>query len=402
MKFNYQARNTTGQIQTGVVEATNKDIALDILKAHGLYVTALEEVVLPIYAKKVSFFEFTTKKDIVIFSRQLSIMLKSRIPLVEIFQTIAKQTSKAGFREKIMKIAEEVEGGSSLSKALSAFPKIFSSFYINMVKSGEATGKLTDVFTYLADYLERDYKFRSKIVAALIYPAFILVVFLIVGVIVVTFVIPQLTKALAESGQQLPYITRLIMGTSDFIRTKWWLVVSVIAILVIAFIRIIKTPKGKKTIDTFLLKVPLVGSFLKKFYMTRFALNLSTLVSGGLPIAQSLQIAGDVVGNTVYKQIIFRTRDEVRKGETISSVLQNYPKIISPLFFQMVVVGEKTGTLENSLKNVVDFYQSDTEKSLDELTRLIEPAMIVVLGVVVAVLMVGVILPIYSTIGNIQ
>ena len=402
MKFNYQARNTTGQIQTGVVEATNKDIALDILKAHGLYVTALEEVVLPIYAKKVSFFEFTTKKDIVIFSRQLSIMLKSRIPLVEIFQTIAKQTSKAGFREKIMKIAEEVEGGSSLSKALSAFPKIFSSFYINMVKSGEATGKLTDVFTYLADYLERDYKFRSKIVAALIYPAFILVVFLIVGVIVVTFVIPQLTKALAESGQQLPYITRLIMGTSDFIRTKWWLVVSVIAILVIAFIRIIKTPKGKKTIDTFLLKVPLVGSFLKKFYMTRFALNLSTLVSGGLPIAQSLQIAGDVVGNTVYKQIIFRTRDEVRKGETISSVLQNYPKIISPLFFQMVVVGEKTGTLENSLKNVVDFYQSDTEKSLDELTRLIEPAMIVVLGVVVAVLMVGVVLPIYSTIGNIQ
>ena len=402
MKFNYQARNTTGQIQTGVVEATNKDIALDILKAHGLYVTALEEVVLPIYAKKVSFFEFTTKKDIVIFSRQLSIMLKSRIPLVEIFQTIAKQTSKAGFREKIMKIAEEVEGGSSLSKALSAFPKIFSSFYINMVKSGEATGKLTDVFTYLADYLERDYKFRSKIVAALIYPAFILVVFLIVGVIVVTFVIPQLTKTLAESGQQLPYITRLIMGTSDFIRTKWWLVVSVIAILVIAFIRIIKTPKGKKTIDTFLLKVPLVGSFLKKFYMTRFALNLSTLVSGGLPIAQSLQIAGDVVGNTVYKQIIFRTRDEVRKGETISSVLQNYPKIISPLFFQMVVVGEKTGTLEASLKNVVDFYQSDTEKSLDELTRLIEPAMIVVLGVVVAIMMVGVILPIYSTIGNIQ
>ena len=402
MKFNYQARNTTGQIQTGVVEATNKDIALDILKAHGLYVTALEEVVLPIYAKKVSFFEFTTKKDIVIFSRQLSIMLKSRIPLVEIFQTIAKQTSKAGFREKIMKIAEEVEGGSSLSKALSAFPKLFSAFYINMVKSGEATGKLTDVFTYLADYLERDYKFRGKIVAAMIYPAFILVVFLIVGVIVVTFVIPQLTKALAETGQQLPYITRLIMGTSDFVRTKWWIVVSALAILVFAFIRIIKTPKGKKTIDTFLLKVPLVGSFLKKLYMTRFALNLSTLVSGGLPIAQSLQITGDVVGNTVYKQIIFRTRDEVRKGETISSVLQNYPKVISPLFFQMVVVGEKTGTLENSLKNVVDFYQSDTEKSLDELTRLIEPAMIVVLGVVVAVLMVGVVLPIYSTIGNIQ
>ncbi len=402
MKFNYQARNTNGQIQSGIVEATNKDIALDILKAHGLYVTALEEVVLPIYAKKITFFEFITKKDIVIFSRQLSIMLKSRIPLVEIFQTIAKQTSKAGFREKILKIAEEVEGGSSLSKAISAFPKLFSSFYINMVKSGEATGKLTDVFTYLADYLERDYRFRGKIMAALIYPAFILLVFIVVGVIVVTFVIPQLSKALEETGQQLPYITRLIIGVSDFVRTKWWLVIAVLVVLVVLIVRALRTQKGKRIIDSFLLKVPLVGSFLRKFYMTRFALNLSTLVSGGLPIAQSLQITGDVVGNTVYKEIIFRTRDEVRKGETISSILQNYPKAISPLFYQMVVVGEKTGTLEASLKNVVDFYQSDTEKSLDELTRLIEPALIVVLGVVVAVLMIGVVLPIYSTIGNIQ
>lgn len=397
MKFNYQARDETGEIQSGVVEASNREAAFNVLKTHGLYVTALEEITaVPIYARKLKIFERVTKKDIVLFSRQISIMFKSKVPVVETLQTIAKQARKSVLKEKILKITGKVEGGTPLSKAFSIYPKIFTPFYINMVKSGEASGKLSDVFVYLADYLEREHSFRGKAKGAMVYPFFILFVFLAVVTIIMVYVIPQLAEVLEETEQELPLVTRIVMAISGFLRTRGIIAALVFLGLIIALVRFVKSKTGKKFFDRNLLKLPLLGGFLKKLYLARCALNLSTLISGGLPIAQALEITGEVVGNNLYKEVILKTRDEVKKGEPISSVLERYPNLIFPLFYQMVMVGEKTGTLDSSLMNVVEFYQRDVDQTLDSFIKLLEPIFIILLGGVVAGLMASVLMPLYS------
>lgn len=396
MKFNYQARTKEGESKSGIVEASNREAAFAALKAKDLFVTILEEVSIPIYARKLEFLERVTSKDIVVFSRQLSIMIKSKVPLVETLRTIAAQTRKLGFREKILKIVEEIEGGSTLSKAFALYPKLFTPFYINMVKSGEASGKLNEIFLHLADYLEKENAFRSKLAGAMIYPAFIVIVFVAVVLIIMVYVIPQLAEVLMSTDQELPWITEVVMNTSVFLQTGWWVILLIMVGIVVGIVRFAKSKFGKDFFDKTFLKIPLLSGFLKKVYLSRFALNLSTLVSGGLPIVQALDITGKVVGNTRYQEIIFETRDGVKKGETISSILERYPKYISPLFFQMIIAGEKTGSVDESLLNVVQFYQDDVDRSLDTFVRLLEPIFIVVLGGFVAGLMGAVLMPLYS------
>lgn len=397
MKFNYQARSKEGKIQTGIVEASSREAAFNVLKGHGLYVTALETLdSTPFYARQLNFFSKANKKDVVMFSRQLSIMLKSNVPIVESFRAIGKQSKKADLREKIIKLAEEVEGGNTLSQALSIFPKLFSPFYVNMVKAGEASGKLSEVFSYLADYLEKQADFSSKIKGAMVYPIFILVVALGVIGLIMGYVIPSLTEVLEASGTELPGITRIVIACSRFVQTRWWLLILAFGGLIGGFLYFKKTPKGSELIDKTLLKIPVVKGFLKKLYLTRVALNLTTLISGGLPIAQSLQITGDVVNSYTYREILYETRDGVKRGESISYIFNRYPDLISPLFFQMVSVGEKTGTLDTSLKNIVQFYEKDVDRALDSFIRLLEPIFIIVLGGLVAGLMGAVLLPIYS------
>jgi len=397
MKFNYQARTKEGEIKSGVVEASNREAAFTVLKSYGFFVTVLEEIEIPFYAQKVKFLERVTRKDVVVFSRQLSIMIKSKVPIVETLRTIAKQMRKLSFKEKILKVAEEVEGGSPLSKSFALFPKLFSVFYVNMVKSGEVSGKLSDVFSYLADYLEREENFRSKIKAAMVYPIFVVIVFVGVVAIIMVYVIPQLAEVLQSTGQELPFITVVVISFSDFLKNNLLVVFLVLAGLIVGLIYFRRSKYGQDFFDRFFLRVPLMSGFLKKLYLSRFALNLSTLISGGLPIAQSLHITGEVVGNIVYKEIIEETKEGVKRGDTMSLILEKYPNFISPLFFQMIIAGERTGSIDESLLNVVEFYQQDVDRSLDAFVRLLEPIFIVLLGGVVAGLMGAVLMPLYST-----
>jgi type IV pilus assembly protein PilC len=396
MKFNYQARTKTGRIQTGVIEASDREAAFNVLKSHELYPTILEKLAVPFYSRKLTIFQRTNKKDVVVFSRQLAIMFKSDVPIVESFKTIARQATKQDFKEKLLKIAGSIEGGTSLSKSLALYPKLFSPFYVNMVKSGEVSGKLTDVFVYLADYLEKESYFQSKLRGAMIYPAFVIVVFFIVVSVIVVYVIPQLSRVLKESKTTLPLVTRVVLSTSDFLRSHALVMIMAVVLIIAVIVSLVRSKQGKRILGNYFLKMPLIGPFLKKYYLSRLALNLSTLVSGGLPIAQALEITGNVVGNEEYKKIILKTRDGVKKGETISSIISNYPDLIAPLFYQMVSVGEKTGNLDSSLKNVVEFYQRDVDQSLDTFLQLLEPIFIVLLGGVVGGLMAAVLMPLYS------
>lgn len=395
MKFNYQARTKTGEIQSGVVEASTKEAALTLLQKYGLYVTSLEAAKEPWFLKKMRIFERITRKDLVLFSRQLAIMFQSNVPPVDTLQTLASQTKNPAFKEKIGKLAEEVEGGTPLSQALALYPALFSPFYISMTKSGEAVGRLPETLNHLADHLEREYHFRSRVIGAMIYPSLVLFVFLVVFVAMIFFIMPQLIEVLEATGQELPLITEIAIAITTFLRNWIFLIILVLFFSIIFIFWYYKTKKGRKFFDRFFLKLPFLGEFLKKIYLSRFAENLSTLISGGLPIAQALEITGEVIGNDLYQKIVFETRDRVRKGEAISSVLKRYPETISPLFIQLTVVGERTGKIGSSLMNIVDFYQKEIDRSLDSLLSLLEPLVIIFLGLLVGGLVGSILIPLY-------
>ena len=397
MKFNYQARTQKGDIQTGTVEAFSREAALALLQKHKLFITFLRKAeVRPFYAKRIKILERISKKDIVTFSRQLSLMFRSKIPLVEALQILAGQSRNLSFREKILTLSEEIKSGTPFSQALARYPKLFSSFYVSMVKSGEVSGTLTESLDYLADHLEREYHLFSKIKGAMIYPALIVVVMLGVLAVMMFFVIPNIALVLTETGQELPFLTKIVIAFSEFFRSWGWILALAFFGFLVLIFRYFKTPAGKKLGDRTILRLPLVGPFLKMIYLSRFAENLSTLISGGLPITQALEITGEIVGNDVYQTIVLHTKDEVSRGERISSVLAQYPEHFPPILTQMVTVGEKTGTLDQSLMSVVDFYRKELEHSTDNLLSILEPVLIVFLGLVVAGLMAAVLLPLYK------
>jgi type IV pilus assembly protein PilC len=397
MKFNYQARTAKGEVQSGIVEASSREAATSLLRKYGLYVTILEEVAAPpIYAKKIKIFERVSRSDVVLFSRQLSIMFKSKVPLVEALRVLSSQAQNPELKEKILEMSEEVEGGTSFSGALSRHPEIFSSFYVAMVKAGEVSGTLSESLEYLAEHLEREYHLTAKMRGALMYPSLIVFVVFLVLALMIFFVIPHLSEVLMGTGQELPAVTKGVIGLSTFLKKWGWVIVLGIAALILAGFRYYKTEKGKKFFDRLSLKLPVVGPFLKMLFIARFAENLSTLISGGLPIATALQTVGEIVGNSCYKEVIFDARDKVRRGEPVSSVLARAPEVFPPVFIQMTLVGEKTGTLDSTLMNIVNFYKKEIDRTIDNLLSILEPALIVVLGVVVAGLMLAILVPLYQ------
>ena len=397
MKYNYQARTKKGEVQTGIIEASSREAATTLLRKHGMYVTILEEVAAsPLYAKKIKIFERVSRSDIVLFSRQLSIMFKSKVPLVEALGVLSVQTRNSELKEKILELSEEVEGGTSFSGAISRHPQIFSSFYVAMVKAGEVSGTLSESLEYLAEHLEREYHLIAKMRGALMYPFLIIFVVFLVLALMIFFVIPNLSEVLIGTGQELPAVTKAVIGLAAFLRNWGWVIVLGIIVLILAGFRYYQTKKGKKFFDKIFLKLPVIGPFLKMLYVARFAENLSTLISGGLPIASALQTVGEIVGNTRYKEVIFDTRDKVRKGEPISSVLARAPEVFPPVFIQMTLVGEKTGTLDSTLMNIVNFYKKEIDRTIDNLLSILEPALIIILGVIVAGLMLAILVPLYQ------
>jgi len=396
MKFNYQGRTKEGENRIGQVEASSKDAAINLLQKYNLYVTFLEESKPPIYAKKIKFFESISRKDVVLFSRQLSIMFKSKVSLVEALRVLAAQMKSADFKEKVFEISEEVEAGTAFSKALSKYPKIFSSFYVSMVKSGEISGKLSEVLSYLSEHLEREYHLAAKAKGAMVYPALVFFVVIAVIFLMVFLVIPNLTQVLQSSGQELPATTKFALSLSGLVRSWGWLFILLLVFLVIFISRYSATEMGKKNVDKYILKIPFLKDLLQMIYITRFSENLSTLVSGGLPITQALDTVADVIGNTSYQEIILESREGVRKGEPISSVLSGHPDLFPPVFVQMVLVGEKTGSLDSVLMNITHFYQKEIDRTIDSLLSILEPVMIVFLGLVVGGMMFSILTPLYQ------
>jgi len=399
MKFNYIVKNNRGESQRGMIDALNKPVALKTLQDRGLVVIKLQSIEkVPIFSRKIKFFEKVKRKDIFIFFRQLAILVDANVPLVQSLRSMSQQIESEYFKEIVSNIANDIDGGMAFSKAISKYPKVFSIFSINLIKTGEVSGQLQESLIYLADHLENEYYLISKIRGAMSYPIFILGVFLLVGILVLVMVIPQLTSILTEAGQELPWSTKLVIFTSNFIISYGWILFLLSIALGFGFWRYKDTEKGRIACDTIKLKIPVFGKILQKTYLARVSDSLSALTKGGVSVIQSLNVSGQVVGNSVFQAILFRARDEIKMGRSISATLEDHEEF-PPLFCQMIKTGEQTGKLDTILEKLSIFYKKEVENVVDNLSQLIEPILLVFLGIGVSILVFSVFMPIYNLAG---
>lgn len=402
MKYIYQARSKEGKMETGTVEASSKESAALLLQKYSIFVTSIkEQTPLFLRTENISFLNKVSKKDLAVFSRQLSLMLQSQVSVTLALKSLATQVKNPTFKEKILKIAQLVEEGNSLSESFSTFPDVFNVFYVSLVKTGEASGKISDSLLYLSDHLEREYDITAQIKGALIYPILVICVLIIVMIVVMVFVMPQLVELLKQTAAEPPFFTKLMIGFYAFLGSYGWIVFVGFFLTVLSIIYYLTTKEGKKRYDEWSLKVPFIGDFLKKIFLVRFAESVSTLIGAGLSINSALRITKDTVANSVYKKIIGETEEKVSEGEKISSVLVRYPAYAPPFVVQIIQVGENTGKLDKNLMEIVNFYQKEIKRAVEAFTALLEPVLIIFLGVFVAFLAISVLQPLYGALSTI-
>lgn len=397
--FKYKILDKKNNNIKGLVEAANEDFAAEILRDKGYTIISIEKE-----SEKESkdYLQILNKikiKDIVVFSRQFSVMASANVTIVQALKILVEQTVNIKLKMIISEIAFEVDGGSRLSDALAKRPKVFSNFYISVIRSGETSGRIDEALGYLADEMEKDYDMVSKIRGAMIYPAFVLSSLGVVGILMMIFVIPKLTSILTESGTELPFATRILIGTSNFLSNFWWLFFIAVPVLIIGVRFIIKTKKGRRAIDSLILRLPIFGKLFQRIYLVRFTRSLNTLIVGGVTITEGLKITAEVVNNQVYKELINDTIKEVEDGNSISSIFVN-SKEVPTMVSQMMSIGEKTGKLDIVLDRISDFYTREISNIIANLMTLMEPIIMLIMGIAVGIMVAAVILPMYNLAGS--
>ena len=397
MKFKYSARTKTGEMQAGFIEAINKESAFNTLSGHNLFILSLEAE-----AKKggldeiFSFLNRVKKKDLVIFTRQFATLLEAEIPLSDALKTLYAQTKNAKLKETIFEISSDIDAGLSLSQALERHGKVFSEFYINLIRSAEVTGRVQESMIFLADYLEKDMALMGRIRNALIYPAFVILLFIAVVGILLVVVFPQLKPIFEDTGVELPFVTKILLGSGDFLISWWWAIAAILGVGGLALIDYLRTEEGKIVLDNFLIKLPLLGPLFQKLYVARFAQSAQVLIKGGIPVAQAIEISGHTVDSAVYREALKQVADGVRRGELLSQAIAGNTEVFPPLLSQMTAVGESTGRLDDMLDRIAIFYSREVDSTVGNLVELIQPAVMVAIGVMVGVLFAAVLLPIYD------
>lgn len=397
MLFTYKAIDQANAQHEGTVEAPSIDAAITAVQKRGYTLVSIDETnaagsVLNI---EIDIFNRVSHKEIVILSRQISTLFQAKVSPLRIFRLLSVEVENKKLQGALNQIVEDLQGGSSISRALSVHPDIFSSFYVNLVRAGEESGSLEKSFDYLADYLDRQYEVQAKAKNALIYPAFVVGIFCIVMLLMMTQVIPNIATILTESGQDLPIYTKIVIGISDFLVAYIGFIVIALGVVAVGFWRFSQTDVGRRAIDEFKLALPVLGDLQTKLLLTRVCDNLSTMLSSGISIVQALEVTADVVDNTVFKEIIQQSLIEVKGGRSFADALAEHPQIPGVLS-QMAKVGEETGSLANILTTLSNFYRREVNNAVDTMIGLIEPIMIVTLGLGVGVLLASVLMPIYN------
>lgn len=402
MLFKYKAIDESGVNKEGEIDAPNKDLAISGLQHRGFVVISIKDEKENKSILTFSFFDKVSNKDVVILSRQISTLFEAQVSALKAFTMLAANTEKKLLSTKLTQIGDDLQAGVSISGALARHPDVFSDFYINMVKVGEETGKLNQVFMHLAEYLDRQYSLTSKTRNALIYPVFVVVTFFVVMTLMFVVVIPKLSAIILDSGQEVPFYTKIIIGISDIFVNYGFLAIIFLILLGIWVWRLSSTEKGKIYIDSTRLSIPAVGDLYKKLFLSRIADNMDTMLSAGVPIIRVIEITSKVVGSRVYKTLLEEVADNVKGGLSISAAFEKHHEQIPGIMVQMIKVGEETGSLGSILKTLAEFYKREVDGAIDTLVGLIEPVMIVVLGLGVGILLVSVLVPIYNLAGGIS
>jgi len=396
MKFKYIAFDLQNKKQKGYVQAPNKREAIGVLKKSKLKIISLNSEEISFFQEKIaSFWEGISAKEFVIFSRQLAILIDSNVPLLQALRAIAVQTDNNSFSVKIQQIIADIEGGSSMSEALSKHPGAFSKFYVNMIKAGEVSGNLQKALNDLADNIEKNYDLSNKLKSAMYYPAFIFSAMIVVGFLMMAFVMPKLFGILKETDVVLPLQTRILIWLSDFFAAYWWAIGPAIIGVVIALVYYVKTEDGRREYDQLILKVPIFSKILKNIYIARFSENLTSLLRSGLTINVALMITSDVIGNEVYREAIREVVKEIKKGDKIGDAFERYG-IFPPIVIQMIKVGESTGRIDYTLSRITEFYTKEADTMVKNFSSLIEPIIMVILAIGVGILVSAILLPIYQ------
>ncbi len=394
MLFNYQIIEKGGGKKGGSIDAVSEEVAISALQRRGFVIISIT----PANKKSVlnmSLFEHVSSQNLVILFRQISTMFEAHVSALRVFRLLAKEAASPLLERTMNEIGDDLQGGSSIANALEKHPKIFSLFYVNMVRSGEEIGKLDETFLYLADHLDRTYEVYSRARNALIYPAFVVFTFITVMVLMLTIVVPRISAVLTEAGQELPFLTRVVMGFSDFF-IKYGVFMLIFLLVGVFFLwRYGRTNEGEYALAKLKISVPYVGDLYRKLYLSRVADSMSTMLSSGIPMVRALEITAEIVDNRVFKDTLVEATQAIKSGRSVSDTLGNYPEFPG-IMVQMIKVGEETGELGKILKTLAKFYRREVTNAVDTLVNLIEPVMVVGLGLGVGLLLSAILLPIYS------
>lgn len=396
MLFKYRATTKEGTEHAGNIDASSVDLAILALQRRELIVLNIHPVEEGGFlSKNISLFGKVKMREIVILSRQISTLFEAKVSVISTFRLLSSEMENPILRRKLLEITDDIKGGMPISSSLAKHPEVFSDFYVSMIKSGEESGRLSESFLYLADYLERSYTVISRAKNALVYPAFVVVSFVIVVILMMTIVIPKLSQILTESGQEIPIYTKLVIGSSNFVIDYGVFLLLILSALGAYLWKYSLTPRGKIAFSRFKLSIPYVGLLYRKLYLSRLSDNLATMVESGISMVRALEITAEVVDNEVYKAILKDASVKVKSGTPVSEALSIYPEIPG-IIIQMIKVGEESGKFGYVLNTMSKFYTREVTNEVDTIVGLIEPAMIVVLGIGVGVLLTAVLVPIYN------
>jgi len=401
--FTYKARNLAGKLVTGKIEAENRNKAISQLREHRIFVVDIREAPAP--GAGIKFDKFFQSKvgdrDLAVMCRQFATMVQAGVPLLQTISIIGQQSDNKTIRETMKNVGRNLEGGKSLTDSLKPYPRVFPDIFTSMIEAGELSGELEYVLERLAVNFEKEHALKEKIKSAMTYPAVVLVVAVLAVIALMVFVLPTMTQMLIDMKVPLPSTTTIIMALSDFLRNKWYVVFGLAAALFLGSKAVVKTEGGKKLKDNIILKLPVVGPLTKKIIISRFCRSLGTLLKSGVPVLRSLEVVKNIVNNHQVNMSLLEAEKSIKEGQSIAKPIRS-SKFFPPMVGAMISIGEETGSIDSLLEKVAEFYENEVDYMVARLTSLVEPVLLVVMGLVVGFILVSIMLPMFSLYDNIQ
>lgn len=400
--FKYSARDASGKKIDGTMDAKSQDDAVAEIKKKGLTVMTIEAQAAASAGLFAGFGKVSAKSarvslnDILLFTRQLATMISAGIPLLECLEILSEQTDNQGFRAVLIDVVGDVRGGTDLSTALAKHPRVFEDIYVNMIRAGEVSGQIDEILVRLAEYQEATAALRAKIKAAMTYPVISICMIFGITAFLLIFIIPKFKEIFDNMNVELPWITSFLLTVADFASNQWYIVLGGAIAFGFLVYSYAKTPFGRRHLDYVKLQMPIFGPLFKKVAISRFARTFGTLIESGVPILGALEIVASTAGNKIIEDIVMDASESVRQGETLATPLATKPNIFPPMVTRMIAIGEKSGALEQLLSKISEFYDQQVEVAVEQLTSLIEPLMIGIMGFMVGGMVLAIFLPIFK------